>query len=279
MQSVSRSALTFSTSHWRSNTFAGFFLLGGLMASWAMGFTACTVSTTSSSSQDGSAAASADAGSGANDAPSADAPAQVDSGGSGSDAAEASSGASSGNLIVNGDAESGTGSPDGTPVPTPGWTSMGNATAIVYGANQYPAAGDPGPPDRGKNFLVGGPSDAMSSLSQTDDVSRYAAAIDADHVTYTLSGWLGGFAGQEDNAVLTVTFQGSSGASLGTATIGPVTAEDRSMQTGLLLRTTTGKVPVGTRSVGVLLSLTRLEGTANDGYADDLSLTFNGVSP
>ena len=275
MRSVSRSALTYSMSHRRSNTFAGLLVLGSLMPCWAMGFAACTMSTASSSG-DGSAPPSADAGAGA-EAASADAPTQVDGGGSGSDAAEASSVASSGNLIVNGDAESGTGSPDGTPVSTPGWTSMGNATAIVYGANQYPSATDPGPPDRGKNFLVGGPSDAMSSLSQTDDVSRYAAAIDADHVTYTLSGWLGGFAGQEDNAVLTVTFQGSGGASLGTATIGPVTAEDRTSQTGLLSRMTTGKVPTGTRGVGVLLSLTRLEGTANDGYADDLSLTFNGI--
>jgi hypothetical protein len=186
-------------------------------------------------------------------------------------------GTPSANLIVNGDAESGTGSTDATPVTTPGWTSAGEATALEYGSGGYPALTDPGPTDRGVNLFIGGYMDAMSSLTQTIDLSADAAQIDASAVTYALSGWLGGYAGQEDYATLTVTFQDGTGTALGTGTIGPVTAEDRSDVTGLLARSTTGSVPAGTRSALVVLAMVREEGTANDGYADDLSLTLCGL--
>jgi hypothetical protein len=136
---------------------------------------------------------------------------------------------------------------------------------------------DPGPTDRGMNLFIGGTDDAMSSLTQTIDVSADAASIDAAAVTYTLSGWLGGFEDQEDYATLTVTFQDMTGAALGTGTIGPVTAEDRANVTELLERDTTGSVPAGTRSVLVVLAMVREAGANNDGYADDLSLTFSGL--
>src|SRR5207237_8931805 len=85
----------------------------------------------------------------------------------------------SGNLIVNGDAEAAPGSADGQPVATPGWTSAGEATAIQYGApGGLPKLSDFGPTNRGSSFLAGGPNEATSSLSQSIDVSRYAAAID-----------------------------------------------------------------------------------------------------
>jgi hypothetical protein len=181
------------------------------------------------------------------------------------------------NLIVNGNAEAAAGSPDGTPVATPGWTSTGEATAIQYGVSSFPAATDPGPSDRGMNFFVGGIEDATSSLEQTVDVSAYATAIDGGKVTFNLSGWLGGFEDQEDNAVLTVTFQSASGSALGSGTIGPVTAEDRNDVTEFVMEAATGAVPAGTRSVDVLLTMTRTDGSNNDGYADDLALTLSGV--
>ena len=56
---------------------------------------------------------------------------------------------SSCNLIVNGNAEAALGSADGTPVSTPGWTSVGEATAAQYGVNGWPALTDPGLSDRG----------------------------------------------------------------------------------------------------------------------------------
>lgn len=180
------------------------------------------------------------------------------------------------NLIVNGDAEAAVGSAGGDPVATPPWVSTGEATAIQYGSGGYPDASE-GPPDPGMNFFAGGENDAMSSLEQLVDVTQYTTAIDAGSVTYILSGWLGGYSDQGDNATLAVTFEDATGTPLGTATIGPVTETDRMGTTGFLQETMDGSVPKGTRSVDVLLTMIRTDGANNDGYADDLSLVFGGV--
>jgi hypothetical protein len=185
-------------------------------------------------------------------------------------------GGTSCNLIVNGNAEAAIGSADGTPVSTPGWTSAGEATAAQYGLYGWPAVTDSGPAARGANLFSGGPSDATSSLTQTVNVSQFASLIDTSRVTYALSGWLGGYQGQEDGATLTVTFQNALGTALDTGVIGPVTATDRAGATGLLQRSSSGAVPAGTRTVLVVLSMLRASGTANDGYADELSLVFSG---
>ena len=180
-----------------------------------------------------------------------------------------------GNLIVNGDAEAAVGSTDGTPVTTPNWTVTGEATAMQYGESDYPAATDPGPTNRGYNLFIGGYKDDVSTLTQTIDVSASAAALDTGVVTVTLSGYLGGYSSQNDNAVLSATFQNAGGQALGAAvTIGPVMAADRSDTTELLLRSQQATVPVGTRKILVVLTLTKTDGYANDGYADNLSLTF-----
>ncbi len=188
---------------------------------------------------------------------------------------------STGNLIVNGDAEEGVGSSDGSPVPVPGWTVTGEATAVQYGVvtsgGAYPAATDPGPVNRGLNFFSGGQNDTTSTLAQTISLASYATGIDAGAVTFALQGYLGGFSTQDDNAVLSVSFKNASGTELAAATIGPVTEPDRSGLTGLLLRSTTGSVPVGSRSVVVTVTMTRLQGTYNDGYADNLSLVLTGI--
>jgi hypothetical protein len=188
---------------------------------------------------------------------------------------------STGNLIVNGDAEEGVGSSDPSPVPIPGWTVTAEATAIQYGAvtsvGAYPAATDPGPANRGLNFFSGGQNDTTSTLTQTVSLASYATGIDAGAVTFALQGYLGGWTTQGDYAVLSVSFQNASGTELAAATIGPVTESDRNGGTGLLLRSTTGSVPPGSRSVVVTVTMTRLDGTNNDGYADNLSLVLTGI--
>jgi hypothetical protein len=113
-----------------------------------------------------------------------------------------------------------------------------------------------------------------SSLAQTVDVSRCGAAIDDGDVSYTLHGWLGGWEGQDDHAIVTVGFQDATGGALGTATLGPVLAADRSNDTELLERSTRSQVPKGTRTLQVTVVMTRTEGSTNDGYLDDLSLVF-----
>lgn len=185
------------------------------------------------------------------------------------------------NLIVNGGAEAGPASPDGEEaVPVPGWTTSGPFTVVPYETDPdvvdpFPTVTGPGPDDRGTNFFAGGRTLGDSSASQLINVAAAAYLIDSGNVTYDLSGYLGGWLHQEDNAVLTVTFK-QGAIVLGSAEIGPVTAGDRENATGLLYRDAAGFVPVGTRQILVTLVMTkdRSEGTYNDGYADNLSLVL-----
>ncbi len=116
---------------------------------------------------------------------------------------------------------------------------------------------------------------ARLSATQSIDVSSAdAAAIDTGNTPFNLSGYLGGFSTDGDNATLSITFKSALGSPLGTASIGPVSAADRGNVTGLLPRSTSGNVPTGTRQIDVLLQMTRTAGAFNDGYADNLSLVF-----
>ena len=189
---------------------------------------------------------------------------------------------SSPNLIVNPGAENGTADPDGSaPVTSiPGWTIAGGEFDVIqYQANNgnYPATSDPGPADRGKNFFAGGPNDDVSTGTQTIDVSKDTLKIATGSVGFVLSGWLGGFADQDDNAMLSIQFEDAAGTVQGKAQVGPVLAADRSNATGFVFRTTNGKVPKGTSKIVVTLTMTRTAGSANDGYADNLSLTLQGL--
>lgn len=189
------------------------------------------------------------------------------------------------NLIVNGDAESGIGVSDdtSTSLVVPGWTrpvlpGADNAfSAVKYVAVQapdsFPGHNSPGPADRGLNFFAGGPSTSHSLARQSIDLTALGSSIDTG-VSYTLSGFLGGFDIQEDAATLTVSFRNGSELPIGSASIGPVGPLDRS-GTGLEFRTTSGLVPVGTRSVVVTLDMARVDGDYNDGYADNLSFQLS----
>ncbi len=180
------------------------------------------------------------------------------------------------NVIVNGNAEAAAGSTDGSVVSVPGWNTSGSGfTAVQYGASGgFPLATDPGPADRGSNFFAGGPSNGYSVGTETLDLSSDAALIDGGQVSFTLSGYLGGFSSQGDNAILSATFLSANDQALGGGEIGPVTAADRGDATGLLFRSTDGVVPIGTRGVDVDLQLFRTDGSYNDGYADNLSLVL-----
>lgn len=155
-----------------------------------------------------------------------------------------------------------------------GWYDPGYLTVIQYDApDGFPASKDPGPEDRGANFFAGGGVSYDTELSQLIDVDAIALAIDSG-ATYLLSGWLGGYAGQDDRASFTVTFLDPGGTHLGSATIGPIWASERGDQTGLLYVETMGTVPQGTRQVEVTLEAIWDSGS-NDGYADNLSLVIS----
>ncbi len=185
------------------------------------------------------------------------------------------------NLIVNGNAESDTGSASGYDVirPITGWAATSNVTVVKYDApGGFPTSIDPGPSERGFNFFAGGPGNSFSTLQQAIDISSIASQVDGGDVRYVLDGFLGGYFNQDDNVKVTVSFLDSSSGTLATGQLGPVLASDRSNATGLVYRRTDGLVPVGTRTIDVLLEFTRSAGVYNDGYADNLSFVLNNNS-
>ncbi|MEK7216885.1 MAG: hypothetical protein AAB289_14965, partial [Chloroflexota bacterium] len=184
------------------------------------------------------------------------------------------------NLIVNGDAETGATATNATDVQRPtGWVVSGGLTQVQYGsAGGFPTALDPGPANRGRGLFAGGPAGLNATGTQVIDLAGDVAAIDRSGLGFTLSGYLGGFQSQCDNASLTVSFQDDYGRDLATAAIGPVTVADRGFATGLLARSISGVVPMGARKAQVVLLFTRVEGAYNDGYADNLSLVLGGAA-
>jgi hypothetical protein len=183
------------------------------------------------------------------------------------------------NLIVNGDAEAAPGTDGSSVAPSvPGWTRTGDLTAVAYdtaGSGNYPTPNDPGPGDRGRNFFAGGPRADHSGAVQTIDVPDMGPVLDGGRVSYTFSAWLGGYSGQDDQVQLTAQFLGADSTVLATVSLPIVIDSDRAGRTALLLRTASGSVPARTRRIRVDMEMIRKAGTANDGYADDLSLVLN----
>jgi hypothetical protein len=180
------------------------------------------------------------------------------------------------NLIVNGNAEQGAASPNGYDIvpDVPGWSRKGGFTVVAYGAADFPGVQTGSAIGGGKSFFAGGPGNAGSAVTQSIDVGSKRALIDSGKGKATLSGYLGGYGGQNDSLSAVAVFLGPSGTRLGAIKIGPVTAAERKLATGLLKKTKTGPIPPKTRAIRVTLGANRTAGSYNDGYADNLSLTI-----
>lgn len=177
------------------------------------------------------------------------------------------------NLIFNGDAESNSGTNNYTPNRgIAWWFDIASTTLGVYGSHtNFPALASPGPTNRGANFFLGGT--ASGSILQRIDISDIASDVDGAGVDYALSGWFGGRGTQEDTAALTANFLDAPAVMLGSNTIGNVTAAMRGGATGLVARSTSGTLPLGTRFVEFVLT-NRLVSGNNDGSADNLSFVL-----
>lgn len=125
----------------------------------------------------------------------------------------------------------------------------------------------------GENYFWGGKV-SNSSIEQIVDVSEGSVWIDEHVVTFELSGVFGGYRKQNDRAFLLAEFLDKNGVVLDSVQLGPVTNADRNNVTTMVFRETTGNVPEGTQSISFQLNAIRVEGTANDGYADDLSMVL-----
>jgi hypothetical protein len=193
--------------------------------------------------------------------------------------ASASAAIPAGNLLVNPGAEAGPGATDASAIVAPlGWTVESTFTAVAYGAPDFPTAADATALGGGANFFAGGPGGATSAATQVVDVSGAAAEIDAGKVAATLGAQLGGYSSQTDRATVTATFLTPENNATGSVTLPPVTATDRNSVTGLIARTASGAVPLGTRKISVRIDATRDAGSYNDGYIDNVSLVL-GTAP
>lgn len=185
-----------------------------------------------------------------------------------------------GNLLPFGNAEGLAGGDGSVSVPWPGWKISGRLTITRWDtANGYPVATDPGPEDRGANFFSGGPDSASSTATIRMELPVSPARIDAGQVVAELSGWFGGFQGQDDSASLKATFLTSAGAELESMRVGGFTAEQRQGLTALLPDLATLVVPTNARLIEVVLELKRSANVGfNDGYADNLSLILRDAA-
>ncbi len=189
-----------------------------------------------------------------------------------------------GNLIVNAGAESGAGGDGTASVATvPGWSRTAGCDVYTYSTAWMNINGispaDIVPRGAGNNYFAGGSNPASCTFTQTIDVSAGASTLDAGTVTFAASGYLGGYGGHNDNATLTVAFQGAGGNQLTTVILGPVAPTDRAnLENGLYLRRQIGQVPVGTRKAVLTLNMNWVNGSDNEAYADNLSLILNSPS-
>lgn len=161
------------------------------------------------------------------------------------------------NLVVNGDAEAG----------LDGWTGYADYSmfqSVNYGSN-WVLPTQPGPSDRGARMFSG-----LGQYAVGYQTLDFGVAT-SRRTAYSLSGWLGGWANQGDNALFYVQFLDEFGNEVGSSEIGPLTPDDRGNQTGLFYREAEGFMPMGTRSLSFWLSMERLVSGDNDGYADNLS--------
>ncbi|MFG6415153.1 PEP-CTERM sorting domain-containing protein [Roseateles sp. DC23W] len=170
-----------------------------------------------------------------------------------------------GNLIVNGGAEAG----------VSGWTGFDGYPlfqSVDYGSN-WVLPTQPGPADRGSKMFAG--FGGQTAGFQVVELGVLAGQA----LHYDLSGWLGGWQTQGDNALLYVSFLDTVGNEIGFASIGPVMPADRGNQTGLFLRGASGLLPTQTTSLMFSLSMERQGGGDNDGYADNLSFVVTSAVP
>jgi hypothetical protein len=192
------------------------------------------------------------------------------------------------NLIQNAGAEDSAGSTSYSSTIAPaGWSVTGTFSAVRYdiGDSSEMTPDDSEGIAGGTNLFWGGRS-AVSTASQTIDISALAARVDAG-INATLSAYIGGYLSQADDMVITATFLDLSGNALGSMQIGPATAAERANKTTYLFEKANIQIPAGSRSVHVMMVVTRSSGTSNDGYADNLrfvigeaaSTTSNVLNP
>ncbi len=137
---------------------------------------------------------------------------------------------------------------------------------------------------------VPGDRDAIHSNTIYMDGANSALSVGYRDVTnvpggqpFTISAWLGGFENQFDNAQVEVEWRDALSVPISTVTIGPVTRDDRwngvTWATGFKFREASGTIPANAVTARVTVTITRVNFTHNDGYADAILLEFDILPP
>ncbi|MFH0518661.1 RNA polymerase sigma factor [Streptomyces sp. M41] len=179
-----------------------------------------------------------------------------------------------GNLIANSGAEVGSCSVYGEDsMDIPGWqTVSGSPVPLCYGFGNMTTS--EGPQDSGlpgQAYFAGGLVDYAVLTQSIPLPSRPSGAT----VSYTLSGWLGGWAYEEEHAGLTADFFAADGSILHTADLAPVSDAARGNQNGFRQQTVTAAVPADAESVTLTLTFTGSGDNFNDGAAEDLHFSLS----
>lgn len=184
------------------------------------------------------------------------------------------------NAIINPGAELGLGSATGNDIfAVPGWTTTGNFASVQYGVSNSAAPVLSLGPAFGANFFSGGPNNPSNNATQLIDVSNLSTAIDAGQIAFVLSGYFGGYLFQNDNATLVATFFNAANTAISSSTVaGGFNSTARSNVSQLLFDSVGGFIPASARSVLIRLTMTRVEGFYNDGYADNLSFVARSTA-
>jgi Subtilase family/Bacterial Ig domain len=183
------------------------------------------------------------------------------------------------NMIQNPGAELGFGESAAIPPVevVPAFAPINGFTVVRYGSpNGFPSLDLAAQIAGESNFFTGGTA-SVSSATQVINVFDAASLIDsASGVSYELSGFLGGYADQNDYAEVSLLFLNENGIEVGSEKLKPVNATERQNQTVLLPQQATGNLPVGTRAIQLKITMTKVESdTRNDGYVDNLRFSLH----
>lgn len=133
------------------------------------------------------------------------------------------------------------------------------------------------PPNPGNYYFTGGNNSASDYGRQYIDISECASQIDSNSLGFTMNGDFGGWKYQDDRANLNVTFLDNLEQPIGTATVGGVLAAERNGITMLVFKSKSGMIPSGARTIKADLVMTRVEGTNNNAYADNIAFYLTGA--
>ncbi len=182
----------------------------------------------------------------------------------------------SGELVVNGGAESGV---------NVGWSGPQGRASHVFGPKSVivDSTGLTGATFEGGSYSWNGVAAVginVSTMTQTVDLSPASAVIANGHTTAQLSAYVGGTGAKDDNATLVYDFRDGDGNILNTVTFGPVLAADRGSVTGYRFFSQDLLLPSGTVDVVMSATFVRIASIGNsDGLLDNISLVLDAPVP